>query len=166
MQLFEQGTSDCVKYRWLLRHLLGLLSLRSFSWKTEKKLDLDGYFTNPQKGQHAEGGGAHALGGERSQPAHEGWWWAGLCYSSRKVVPLRDGAKHSTLQEGGCLEASLWSSKIVLVQWQAGWSGARTMPISDGDTAMQPFNNLKNRVRRWSWHLSTIVLPSGGLSGA
>ncbi len=35
-------------------------------------LDLDRYSTNPQKGQHAEGGGAHALGGERSQPALEG----------------------------------------------------------------------------------------------
>ena len=35
-------------------------------------LDLDEYSTNPQKGQHTEGGGAHALGAERSQPALEG----------------------------------------------------------------------------------------------
>ncbi len=50
------------------------------------------------------------------------WWQVGLCCSSRKVVPLKDSAKDSTVPRVGCQEASL--------SWFSGrWAGlgARTM---------------------------------------
>ncbi len=138
-------------------------------------LDLDKndkYSTDPRKGQHMdqEGRGAHVvLGDECSQLALEGWWRAGLCYSSRKVVPLRDSriVRNAVLCQwpnGGCLEASPWSSEISLVQLFSGRRaglGACTMSISaqretprcTHDVAVQQLE--KHLVRHWSWCLST-----------